>query len=272
MKTSRRNFIKSTLAGTLCIALPRVECGSSQPARELPRPDPSLFNSGDFVWPKKPGAYVPYNSGSTNTPEQDRAQWLQDKKAYLVKHKKVASTDLILRRRIESLQNMDYREFIAVYEGNQTPGIPGLYSGGSFYVGHVGIIEVDQDQKAWVIEALLGKEKRVVKRSYEDWIKGRSDEVVWLGRLRDLPSEARAKVAEEATKYIDRPYDFWNFDLDDDSAFYCSKLAWLSIFRALKFPVDGNQEPNRAFWFSPKQLMHSPAIELLHNPGAYATK
>lgn len=272
MENTRRAFIKSAFASTILLALPRLVHGAGEAIKELPRPDPGLFQSGDFVWPKKPGVYVPYNSGSESTPEQDRAQWLREKKAYLIKHKKVASTDRVLQRRIESLQNMDYREFIAIYEGNQTPGIPGLYSGGSFYVGHVGIIKVDQDHKAWVIEALLGKEKRVVKQSYEDWIKGRPEEVVWLGRLRDIQPESRAKVAEEATKYIDRPYDFWNFDLDDDSAFYCSKLVWLSIFRALKFPVDGNQEPRRAFWFSPKQLMHSPTIDLLHDPGPYATK
>ncbi len=56
------------------------------------------------------------------------------------------------------------------------------------------------------------------------------------------------------------PYDFWNFDLDDDRAFYCSKLAWMAIFRSLKFAVDGNVNPRRSFLFSPKQLLYAPTI------------
>ena len=147
-----------------------------------------------------------------------------------------------------------------------------MYSGGIAYVGHVGIIEVDSDKKAWVIEALLGKDKQVVKHTYEDWLKGRPDEVIWLGRLRQISAEQRAKVAEEANRYKNRPYDFWNFDLNDDSVFYCSKLVWLSIYRSLGFAVDGDQDSNRLFWFSPKQLMHSPTVELLHDPGPYATR
>lgn len=272
MTSGRRNFIKSSLTCALSLGLAKIALGEIKPSRELPRPDPTLFQSGDLVWPKKPGVYVPYNSGSRNAPSEDRDQWESEKKAYLAKHKTPPQTELLLRRRIATLQNMDFREFLAVYAGGQTPGVPGLYSGGIAYVGHVGIIEVDSDGKSWVIEALLGDIKKVVRQEYTTWINGRSDQVVWLGRLREVPSEARAKVAEEAKRYINKPYDFWNFDLNDDAGFYCSKLVWLSIYRSLKFSVDGDDDTNRLLWFSPKQLMYAPTIELLHDPGPYATR
>jgi hypothetical protein len=76
-------------------------------------------------------------------------------------------------------------------------------------------------------------------------------------------------VSGEASKYIGRPYDFWNLDLADTSAFYCSKLVWLAIRYGLGFDIDGDSNPKRAFWFSPKQLINEPGIELIVNPEPY---
>jgi hypothetical protein len=56
---------------------------------------------------------------------------------------------------------------------------------------------------------------------------------------------------------------FWNFDLADASDFYCSKLAWLSVRDALSFAIDGDENPRRRFWFSPKQLPYLKRIERL---------
>jgi hypothetical protein len=39
----------------------------------LPRiPNPATFQSGDFVWPKKPGAFVPYRYESGQAVDVDR--------------------------------------------------------------------------------------------------------------------------------------------------------------------------------------------------------
>jgi uncharacterized protein YycO len=94
---------------------------------------------------------------------------------------------------------------------------------------------------------------------------------VWLGRLRGYDAQQRAGLAAEALKHVGKPYDFWNFDLDEDSGFYCSKLAWLAIYRALGFAVDGRTNPRRVLWFSPKQFLRLKAVEkLFEPPGGYA--
>jgi hypothetical protein len=236
--------------------------------RLVPHPDPALFQSGDLIWPKKPGAYVPYNSGTKNTPEVDRSRWRQERDEYIQQASSLPNLDSLTKKRIQLLRDMDYREFIAVYEGAQEPGLPGVYSGGSFYVGHVGILEVDSRQTPWVIEALL--DGGVVRSSYAEWIAERRDQVVWLGRLAELDAQLRAKIIPEATREIGKPYNFWNFDLGDDNGFYCSKLVWFSIYRSLGFSVDGKDNPHRLLWLSPKQLLYSPAILRIFDPGPYA--
>jgi hypothetical protein len=266
MNCSRRFVIKSVVASLLYTCTPRLAL--SDDSSELPRPNPNLFQSGDFVWPKKPGAYVPFNAGSANSPEIDREQWLREREAYLRKYENGSSADELLRQRLDKLRSADFHEFIAVYAGGQEPGVPGVYSGGNVYVGHVGIIEVDSSKTPWVIEALL--DQGVIRTRYTDWLKQRSDQVIWLGRIRQLSPEKRALVATESIRHLKKPYDFWNFDLNDDSGFYCSKLAWLSIYRSLGFAIDGNNNTKRSWWFSPKQFLYNPTIERMHDPGPYA--
>lgn len=58
----------------------------------------------------------------------------------------------------------------------------------------------------------------------------------------------------------------------DDSAFYCSKLAWLAAMRSLGFAVDDDPNPKRSFWFSPKQFLYSRRVARLNDPGEYATR
>jgi hypothetical protein len=265
---NRRTFLAATAAITSCSAVFQMLAQTNDAPRVVPHPDPATFQSGDFVWPKRPGAYVPYHAGSTNSPEEDRARWARERDDFLQRESGKPGLTALDRERIEALRKMDYREFIAIYEGAQRPGQPGVYSGGSVYVGHVAIIEVDANKEPWVIEALV--QNGVVRHRYNDWITKRADEAVWLGRLKDLDASKRASIVPKATEQIGKPYNFWNFDLNDDQGFYCSKLAWMSIYRALNFGVDGNNDPKRLLWFSPKQFLYTPAIVRLHDPGPYA--
>lgn len=265
MENTRRSFLKlATGYGSLLSVFPNIYA-QTQNTRNLPRPNPALFESGDFLWPKNPKAFVPYNSGSPNSPSQDKEQWAKERESYL---NSTSDNDETLQRRRKMLREMDYREFIAIYEGDQKIGEPGVYSGGSVYVGHVAMLEVDSNKTAWVIEALLGK--GIVRKTYVDWVKERENQIVWLGRLKNFDAQQRAKLVPEAKKHIGKPYDFWNFDLNDDKEFYCSKLCWLSIYRSLGVAVDGNKNPKRLLWFSPKQLLYLDAINIIHNPGSYA--
>src|ERR1051326_1398113 len=68
-----------------------------------------------------------------------------------------------------------------------------------------------------------------------------------------------------------RPGEFniWNFDLGDDREFYCSKLMWYSVWTTLGLALDDMPWTTRLVWFSPKQLMHSPHVDVLFSPGNY---
>lgn len=209
---------------------------------------------------------MPYNDNSGNDAQEDERRWHAEREAFVAKGlwpQQFAQHDC------EQLQQLSFREFYSRYGGDQVPDTPGVYASGSgVYVGHVGIIDIDDQEEPWVIEALWGQ--GVIRHPYQEWVDGRSGEVVWQGRVRDRSLEVRKGIAAEAKKYLGVRYDFWNFDLDDSSAFYCSKLAWLAIYRALHFPIDGNSEPRRTFWFSPKKLLYLKTIARVHDPGTYA--
>jgi len=108
--------------------------------------------------------------------------------------------------------------------------------------------------------------------SYADWLRDRPGELVWVGRLRGVSPERRAAVATWAAEQLGKPYNFWDFNLEDASGFYCSKLAWLSVLQGAGFPPDDDRNPQRVLWYSPKQLMKSKHIKLIVNPGPYRSR
>lgn len=266
--TTRRAFLASLAAVTGSATLHDSSVIAADRPRVAARPDPKLFQTGDLVWPKKPGAYVQYHAGSANSPDEDRKQWLQERDAYLARMN-AAKLDDLDRERVKLLQNMEYREFLAVYEGDQAPGVPGAYSGGAVYVGHVGIIDIDKDGYPYVVEAMLNR--GVIRSTYEDWLAARPGHLVWLGRINGISVDDRVKVAAAAKVQLGKPYAFWNFDLNDAKGFYCSKLVWFSVYRALGFALDGKTNPQRLLWLSPKQVLYLPRVDRLHDPGSYGS-
>jgi Permuted papain-like amidase enzyme, YaeF/YiiX, C92 family len=265
MKLNKRDMLGALL---FCLSVP-INSSVAQGIDNsgLPLPNKSTFESGDFVWPKKPGKYVPYRNDVDASPDEERQRWQAEKEAFVKNIR--ANPSYFSDADITELENMTFREFYSRYAGDQKPGVPGAYStGAGIYVGHVGIIEVDSNKIPWIVEALMTR--GVVRTTYDDWIASRPGEIVWHGRVRDLGAEDRAKIVSDAKKYLGRPYYFWNFDLSDDSQFYCSKLVWLAIWRSLGFAIDGDSNPKRKFWFSPKQLLYAKTITRLHDPGPYA--
>jgi hypothetical protein len=260
---SRRDFL-SALAGAVCFANT-----SGRTQTSLPRPDPSRFQSGDFIWPKRPGEYVPYQYPPRNSESyrEDEQRWLEEKNRFLA-HVSTAAPHFSAGD-IEAIRKLSFPDFLGRYAGDQDRQNPYRFlSGSGVYVGHVAIIEIDASGQRWVVEALFGQ--GVVRQTYASWLGGRAGEIVWHGRVRGYSEQQRSQIPNEAKKVIGRPYDFWNFDLSDDHNFYCSKLAWLSIYRALRIPIDGNPNPKRNFWFSPKQLLYLNTIERMFDPGPYA--
>ena len=259
---TRREVITSLVAASAVAASHHIAW-----AQGLPLPNKDSFESGDFVWPKKPGAYVPYNSGAHSDAAVDEQRWMSERRTFL--ERAAQKGKYFTDKDLSAIRQLTYREFYARYAGDQSPGVPGTYtSGAGIYVGHVGVLEKDQQNEVWVVEALMGK--GVVRTKYQEWIRQRPGEIVWHGRVRDIDASKRASIVQECKKQLGKPYDFWNFDLSDDTAFYCSKLVWLSVSRSLGFPIDGNENPRRVFWFSPKQLLYAKTISRLHDPGPYA--
>jgi cell wall-associated NlpC family hydrolase len=253
---------------------------AGQPASDFP--DPKTFQSGDFVWPKKKGAVVPRRR-IDEPPSEEQKAWEAARERLLQEDpaKSGLSPEVA-----EKLKSMSYEEFETLYFA--APANPTSESGGrnvniggqTIYVGHVGIIEIDAHGIPYVIEAgtLAGLKGRVTRSLYADWLKSHSDMQVWHGRVRDLRAGVRKRIAQEAVKQLGKPYAFFNFDLNDDSGFYCSKLAWMSVWRATSsrwagkpIAVDDDPNPRRPFfgWFSPKQLVNAKRITLLHKPGEY---
>jgi uncharacterized protein YycO len=231
-------------------------------------PAPNTLQTGDLIWPKKPGAIVPYNSQPGEAQAGEAAQWEGHKQKYLTELRKNPAPTDEEKQRYSALQSMTYEDFVEQYLRGTEAGRSTAFGTGNFSVGHVGIVQI-QDGTPTVVEAMIGFGVR--RLTYADWTKERPGELVWLARLKDLSAEKRAAVAQIAASYIGRPYHFWNFNLGDDAGFYCSKLAWLSIFKGAGFAADDNVNMNRLLWYSPKQLMRSSHLQFIVNPGNYGT-
>lgn len=268
---SRRAFL---LTGSAISTLPFVSIAApGQGSLDFPTPDPKKLVSGDLVWPKKKSAYVPYKSGDDDaTYYAERVEWQRERDEYVKARREEPSLTVEERAHVDSIANMEFREFLALYQADEAPDVPGLYSGrdgGGLYVGHVGVIELDQSGTPWVVEALW--KKGVVRHTYAEWLAGRPNQLVWHGRIKNLSADHGSAIAAEAAKHVGKPYKFWNFDLNDDRGFYCSKLVWLATFRATGIAIDGMPKAKRGFWFSPKQLLYVDRMSRLHDPGNYGT-
>ena len=140
------------------------------------RPDPSEFQSGDFVWPKKPGVIVPYSAAYAPDMRQvptdfyDRQKFETEKRAYL---EQVAKSDRdFTASREDRFNRLSFEAFAKQYQGSQTLNVESLGTGSIVYVGHVAILEI-WDGKPFVIEAvpnkaMLGLLHRLVQLAFDD--------------------------------------------------------------------------------------------------------
>jgi hypothetical protein len=259
---------KFALVGALSVALSAAPSCVLNAQTATP-PPANMLESGDLLWPKKKDAIVPYNSKPGQAGDQDAENWEKERDQYLASIRSKPDVTEQEKERYLILKNMSYPAFLGLYLDNEPLGGYSNFGNGPVSVGHVGIVQIVEGHPT-VVEAMIGPGVRRI--SYSDWLKQRSDELIWLGRLKDVSPGKRAAAAKFAASMIGKPYRFFNFNLSDDSGFYCSKLAWLSIFKGAGFAPDGDENPARLLWYSPKQLMYSERILLLVNPGNYGTK
>lgn len=238
--------------------------GPTVSAMRQPRPDPATFQTGDVIWPRQPWIFIPYNSRPAGGYDPDKAGWEQDKQEFLERVKqnpRAAENDRAVAAQLEA---MSYEEFRARFlSGTEEEEVTA--AGWLPWIGHVAMIQV-RDGTPWVVESTFGGVRHL---TYEDWLKERGKSLIWHGRVKGVDEAGRARMAEEAIKQLKKPYQFFNFDLLDDQGFYCSKFVWFVSRRALGLSLDGDAEPKRKFWFSPKQVMKSSHIQLLNNPTSF---
>jgi hypothetical protein len=221
----------------------------------------SSLESGDYVWAKTEGAFVPYSRKEDHVAQEFSKQLKEfEKRIYSLRPDEGKVWEGTFERRPKNL-----REYQAAYFSEQNPN-DGQPLSARVEVGHVGIVSVDRD-KIYVVEALLSE--GVSKRSLDDWLKERMGQSIWVGRLKGYEKIERAKIAIEAEKFIGKPYSFFGFDLDDESGFYCSKLAWLATKKGTGVALDGNDKAERTIWFSPKQMLHLSSIEKIFSSGDF---
>lgn len=257
---SRRTFVvrAGTTLATLPLAGQALGAGPIHPAADA-------LQAGDLLWPKQPGVFIPY-SGSGGGPDADQLAWEAEKNKELARLAKNLNVNTIPLH--SQLSNLSYAAFRQRYFNGVAIGQYVEYaSGGVAAVGHVGVVDIGADGVPHVVDA--NPDPGVATNSYDKWIEDRPDHVFWHGRLRSRTAAERAALASAASAQIGKPYDFWNFNLADPAGFYCSKLVWLAAYEALGLSLDGDPDPQRSFWLSPKQLLGSADVEILLDQGDY---
>jgi hypothetical protein len=275
---NRRAFVTGLGALTALMTAPPVVSAQAPLPKAVPDfPDSQKFQTGDLLWPKKKGAFVPRTrSIGAAPPNAERKTWEAERQRALSEPQRAGLSPEVA----EKLKTMRFDEFERIYhsggaappQGQATRGL----LGDTVSVGHVGIIEVGANGIAYVIEATPqgpGNASGVIRTRYADWLNAYANIQVWHGRLNGLDQTTRAAIVKAAQGQIGKPYDFFNFDLNDDSGFYCSKLVWQCVWRTAKVAADDNPDPQRGKWFppwfSPKALIGVKRITVLHKPGEY---
>jgi cell wall-associated NlpC family hydrolase len=274
VRHDRRALIKGL--GALTVAPACAGPGIAQPALKrsvADFPDSRAFQSGDLLWPKKKGAFVPNTRSAA--PNEERRAWEESRQRALAAPAQAGVSPEVAER----LKAMRFDEFERLYHSEgQAPGGPATRGalGDTVSVGHVGLIEVGAQGIAYVVEATPqgpGGAAGVIRTRYADWLNAYANIQVWHGRVRNLDARQRARTLDAAAAQLGKPYDFFNFDLNDDRGFYCSKLVWMSLWRTASLAIDDNPDPRRGLrfppWFSPKNLISLKRVEVLHKPGEY---
>jgi cell wall-associated NlpC family hydrolase len=221
-------------------------------------PIADLVVTGDLLFPRPRDGWVPYLQQAGRHP---REGYGSEEKAWRnIQGRIAAGEGKIPDEARQQIKSMSYDEFRARYGGPANPRLFGLH----FYTGHVAIFDSGD-----VIEALWGDIGRVIRRSYSDWAAEHQDDLVWQSRLTGINENELRELCDEANRQVGAPYDFFDFELMDASGFYCSKLVWFVTRSVLGIAMDDDPNPQRYFWYSPKQLLHSPHLTAIQSPSPY---
>jgi hypothetical protein len=283
LQKDRRDFLSSLGAASLAAAIGVRTAAAQQPnAQSVPDfPDMRNFRTGDLLWPKRKRTIsLPQARSAEPKQDDDRPGW-EAAREQLLANPQAAGLSPEVAERLRTMSYAEFeREYFSLSARDLPPSAAPAARGalpGPISVGHVGMIQVESNGGAFLIEAIPSwrgsPHKGVVRLPYAEWLGGYTNIQVWHGRLRGFDAEAGRRLIDIASRQIGKPYDFFNFNLNDDSGFYCSKLIWMCAWRGLQLAIDDDPNPNRGTrfppWFSPKALIGVRHIEILHSPGDY---
>jgi hypothetical protein len=123
VKHKRPSFVIWLLL-SVAVSFPLVEQAADVSATP---PAAQLLQAGDLIWPKKPGAFIPYNSRPGEAEASDASRWRAEKKAYLKQLESNPNPSPEEKKRYSELENMTYKEFAARYLGGRIPGEADTY-------------------------------------------------------------------------------------------------------------------------------------------------
>lgn len=268
---SRRDAVRTMIGSSLYFSL-----GNTPAFSESPRhPDWSTLESGDLLWPAKPDDRILFSQGENARQQQE---WRVNRDKLVTELRATGTPEILIIA--EQLIDLSFEDFQTQYfEGSRSSDIRPFSAGGALRVGHVVIVYIDEQKKRWIIEATPNLQRQyeamytrfspgVFRNPFEEWEKAHSSYHIWHGRI-DRPIEERAKIAARSLQFVGRDYWLWNLNLADHRSFYCSKPVWLSTWNALAWALDGDANPQRRFWLTPKQLLLSPTIRKLYSPAPY---
>lgn len=223
-----------------------------------------LMQNGALIFIRRADEWIPYNSEDSSIEFDNKIEELQ-------KNKKLIS-------RFPILKTLNYEEFYAGYfEGKKLDKLENYRRGPSAVgVGHVAIVQVINGEPH-IIEA-ANPRLGVVRSPLVEWLNSLPNNTqFWIGHFKTSPKDKYYLPAQKIDEVIrvaeeqvieNKPYDFFNFDLEDGTTFYCSKLVWYSVFRATGKKLDDGIT-HALPWYSPKQLLSSQYINIIANPDTY---
>lgn len=224
----------------------------------LPDHAKTLIANGTLIWVRAEDEWIPYNAGSESAAFEKTL-------VATIEHNTELLSDFPI------LELLDYEGFFEGYflGADLTGKTEYARVPGEIGVGHVAIIQ-SIDKQLYVLEA-ASPELGLLRTPLDDWLArmGQSTKF-WLGRLNGFSDDEIQSIVSIAASQVrlQKPYGFFNFDLDDSSSFYCSKLIWYSVHKATGKRIDDGISYALP-WYSPKQMLESRLIKIILSPDDY---
>jgi Permuted papain-like amidase enzyme, YaeF/YiiX, C92 family len=216
-----------------------------------------LAQDGDFIWIKPKNAFVPQLPKPRYYPD---FQTISDDLYEFFTGKKVERIELKGARALTQTPRTILNDIIGFVLR-------------IIYPGHCAIVH-KKDGVTNIIEAWGEAPNMVISTEISEWYDKNDDYTggpysFWLGRLEGFDEQDRAKISDYAQTQLGKKFNFFNFDLDNEKSYYCSKLAWLAIFKTLNLAIDGHPKAERIYWFSPKNFIKCKGIKLIYGDDKY---